>query len=294
MRVTEEAKYIEYLMGEGGVFAAYSTRRGGSETYPYANRSVFDARGVSNRIFVWPNQIHKTRVATVDEALLRLAEKNGTLSLGDATVRIKEAEAREGEAGKGANPLFEPFYMEKEGLTGIRIPLSDAVITNRKDVVLTTIHADCLAVYLYDPVHRAIGLCHAGWRGTVGGIAVKTLEAMRDAYGTKPNDVFAAISPGIATCCFQVGEEVLDAFREAYSYAEEYATRDAADGAFDTPRYHMDLKGLNARQLIDSGILPEKIEKDVHCTCCEPELFWSFRREKGCKERQGAILYLEG
>ena len=322
-----ERTYVEYLRGEADVFAAYSTRAGGVPSYPYANEAVFEALGVSDRLFVWPNQIHKTRIAVVDGRLIRAAEENGTLAEGDATARIRTAE----EAERADGTVFEPFLLEKNGLRGIRIPVTDGVVTDRRDVVLTTIHADCLAVYLYDPAHGAIGLCHAGWKGTLGGIAVRTLETMRETYGTRPEDVHCAISAGISQCCFQVGEEVVLAFRAAYPYTDEYVTADAEgastctacgdmerlakelrekrlagapDGAlksaagpekpaFETPRYHMNLKGINKRQLTDAGVPSDRIEVDSHCTCCEPKLFWSYRRERGCRERQGAILYLK-
>lgn len=310
-----EKRYIPYLRGNGGVYAVYTTRLGGVPSYPYANTEVLMELGVRDRIILWPNQIHKTRVAVVDETLIETARKNGTYSEEEATSRIAEAEKAEAENGT----VFEPFFLEKNGMTGIRIPVTDGIVTNRRDVVLTTIHADCFAVFLFDPVHDAIGLCHAGWKGTCGGIAVKTLEKMEEVYGTDPKDVRAAVSAGIQQCCFQVGEEVVDAFRASWPYADEYVTRDAEGAStctacgdmarladalkakrlgeevkpvFETPRYHMNLSGLNKRQLVDSGVPSAQIETDTHCTCCEPKLFWSYRREKGCRERQGAILYL--
>ena len=314
-----EKKYIRYLRGEDGVFAAYSTRAGGVPSYPYSNPDVFAGLRVTDRLFVWPNQIHKTGIAVVNDALIGAAVRNGKLSGEDAASRIRAAEEAEAAGKRGEDPLFEPFLLEKDGLTGIRIPLTDGVVTDRTDVVLTSIHADCLAVYVYDPVHHAAGLCHAGWKGTLGNIAVRTLETMTEAYGTDPKDVRCAISAGIDQCCFQVGEEVVLAFRAAYPYTDEYATADAEGAsnchacgdmerlaaelrakrlgeaerpAFETPRYHMNLKGINKRQLTGAGVPSGAIEVDSHCTCCEPKLFWSYRREKGCRERQGAILFL--
>jgi len=324
-----EKKYLSYLTDRKELFAAYSTRAGGVPSYPYANAEVFGSLGVSGRLFAWPNQVHGSCVAVLDGSMIETARRSGTLSEEAAATRIRAAEEFGKNAGweTGKSPLTEPFFLEKNGLRGIRIPLTDGIVTDRNDVVLTTIHADCLAVYLYDPENHAVGLCHAGWKGTLGGIALRTLETMRDAYGTKPENVFAAISAGISQCCFQVGEEVVLAFRNAFPYTGEYVTRDAEgasectacgdmerlaaelrakrigpagpDRAADreeraeTPRYHMNLKGLNKRQLADAGVPSARIGVDTHCTCCEPALFWSYRREKGCRERQGAILYLK-
>ena len=91
---------------------------------------------------------------------------------------------------------------------------TDAMITDQPDVPLVILVADCVVVGLYDPVRRAAGIAHAGWRGTLGSIAQKTLSAMQATFGTNPRDVVAAIGPSIGPCCYEVGAEVVDAFYE--------------------------------------------------------------------------------
>ena len=101
-----------------------------------------------------------------------------------------------GRADRGQG-LFAPVPGERDGL-----------ITNEPGVVLTVFSADCTPVLLHDPVHRAVGAVHAGWRGTAGGIAAKAVEAMTSAFGTRPEDIQAAIGPCIGPCCFETGEDV--------------------------------------------------------------------------------------
>lgn len=160
---------------------------------------------------------------------------------------------------------------------------TDGMITNLPGVLLTTVHADCLAIYLYDPVGHAIGLVHAGWRGTLMGIGRKAALMMKEQYGSSLEDIKIYIGPGISPCCFETGPEVYEAFQEKWNFIDAYAEPKGA-------KYFIDLKGINKQQLTDIGV--RQIEVSSHCTCCEPELFRSYRREGGMKARLGAGLWL--
>lgn len=168
-------------------------------------------------------------------------------------------------------------------LTGegsIRIPETDGTVTNLKNVLLTTVHADCPPVYFCDPVKEAIGMIHSGWRGTLAGICPQTVRRMTSLYGSSPENIRVHIGPSISKCCFEVGDEVVTAFNLEWGYSY-------------TENNMMDLKAIIKKQLMDVGIPEENINHDDHCTYCEPELFCSYRREGGTYMRMGAGICLK-
>lgn len=158
---------------------------------------------------------------------------------------------------------------------------ADGAVTDLSGVYLTTTHGDCVPIWVCDPVRKAVGLAHAGWRGTLSGIAGNLVRTMVRAYGSDPADLRAAIGPGIGACCFEVGPEVTEAFTDKYAWAEEYVY--AHPGA----RPHIDLKGVNAELLTLEGV--GQIEVSPRCTCCEPDTFWSHRRS-GDRTRMLAFI----
>lgn len=162
---------------------------------------------------------------------------------------------------------------------------TDGFITDCRGVALTTVHADCIPIFLYDRKAKAIGMVHGGWRGTCAGIGAKAAEMMIRRYSAAPETMCCAIGPGIGPCCFEVGQEVYEAFRQQYAYVEEYAKR-GEDGKF-----YLDLKGMNRRQLADLGI--RNIEVSSHCTFCREDLYFSYRREGAAAGRLVASIYLE-
>ena len=137
----------------------------------------------------------------------------------------------------------------------------DALLENTPGSVVAVKTADCLPILLVDERHRAVAAVHAGWRGTVTGIARRSVEGMREHFGSLPGDLHAAIGPGIGKCCYEVGPEV----------AAEFGLQGRA---------RVDLTGANRRQLIDAGVTPERIYASNLCTMCRPEEFHSFRRDK--------------
>ncbi|QHI72959.1 peptidoglycan editing factor PgeF [Aminipila terrae] len=165
----------------------------------------------------------------------------------------------------------------------IRILQTDGVVTNNPGVLLTTVHADCLAVFFYDKKNKAIGLVHAGWRGTVRGIAVNAVNIMEKEYGSKQEDLMAFISPGISKCCFETGFEVYEDFQKQWEWIDEYAEKKGE-------KYYIDLKEINKRQLLEAGV--KNIEISHYCTCCNPKVFCSYRGEPGIKQRMGAGICL--
>jgi len=137
----------------------------------------------------------------------------------------------------------------------------DALLENTPGAVVAVKTADCLPILLVDEGHGAVAAVHAGWRGTVAGIAQRAVEAMRAEFGTRPGELHAAIGPGIGRCCYEVGPEV----------AAQFGQRGRA---------YVDLAAANRRQLMDAGVTPERIYASNLCTMCRGEEFYSFRREK--------------
>jgi YfiH family protein len=139
--------------------------------------------------------------------------------------------------------------------------VGDALLENTPGSVVAIKTADCLPILLVDERRRAVAAVHAGWRGTVAGMAQRAVEAMGAQFGSLAGDLHAAIGPGIGKCCYEVGPEVAAQFGQQ-------------------GRAHVDLAAANRRQLMDAGVTPERIYASNLCTMCRGEEFHSFRRDK--------------
>ena len=166
------------------------------------------------------------------------------------------------------------------------IPETDALITNVPGLPLLLCFADCTPVLFLDPEHKAVGIAHAGWKGTVKRIAQKTLEAMGREYGTAPEDCLAGIGPSIGSCCYEVGDVVVDACKKAFPGHEKELLPEK-DG---TPRF--DLWEANRLQLLEAGMLPEHIESAKACTSCDHGWYFSYRADGKTTGRIGAMIAL--
>ena len=165
-----------------------------------------------------------------------------------------------------------------EGLFRETAQVCDGQITDRPGVALVAFSADCTPVLLYDPVRRAIGAVHAGWRGTAAGIAAKAVAAMTDAFGCRPEDIRAAIGPCIGKCCFETDADV----PEAMVSALDEKARPAIEARGE--KFHVDLKSINALWLREAGVAAIDISPD--CTACDPARYWSHRR---VGDRRGSL-----
>jgi hypothetical protein len=162
--------------------------------------------------------------------------------------------------------------------------VADAVITALRDVALGLKVADCVPVLLYDPAHEVIGAVHAGWKGTARGLLRRTLGLMRECFGTRARDVLMALGPAIRWCCYQVGEDVLQAVREATGQGRYWLSRQG--------RLCLDLPEANILQALGEGLRREHIWQAQECTYCMKELY-SYRRDK-TGQRQGGFIMLKG
>jgi YfiH family protein len=178
---------------------------------------------------------------------------------------------------------------------------TDALITNVPDTPLVILTADCVAIVLFDPVRHAVGVAHAGWRGAVARIGAATVERMGAAFGSRPQDLIAAVGPCIGPCCYEVGAEVIDAVTAAFPEDVEELLQEpdmASAGSFrasvNEERKHLDLWRANERVLMEAGVPEAHIELPGLCTSCRTDLFYSHRAEHGNTGRFGALVALHG
>ena len=205
------------------------------------NRKAFaEALGVNAERFTTCQQVHGSKVVRVTEELI----------------------------GSGAQDFANT------------IADTDALITNIPDVPLLLFYADCVPVLLADVETGAVGLAHAGWRGTVANIGAKTLAAMVEAFGSKPENLLAAIGPSIGACCYEVDDFVRD---QASGYEDFFAPKGGG-------KYQLDLWGMNAKQLLEAGVLAENVVVAGVCTNDNVDLFCSYRAEQGRTGRMGVCL----
>ena len=205
-----------------------------------------------------------------------------------ANVRV----VTEADAGKG---LTRPKdYRDTDGL-----------VTNVPEIVLSAFTADCVPVFLADPVHRPIGLVHSGWRGTAGRISEKALRIMAEQYGTDPADVVAAVAPSICQDCYEISRDVAEVFgKEFAGHEEDILTSPLQKSGTDDPvtkylasghpddKFHLDLWETNRIVLEEAGVLPSHIAVTDICTCCNPDLLFSHRASHGKRGNLGAFLMI--
>ncbi|HPT77727.1 MAG TPA: peptidoglycan editing factor PgeF [Candidatus Atribacteria bacterium] len=171
-------------------------------------------------------------------------------------------------------------------MRGSDITEADGLITDKPGVALVTFHADCVPLFFLDPEKKAIGLAHAGWRGTIARIGAKTIAAMQDKFNTDPGDCLAAIGPSIGQCCFEVDKPVADGFRAAFPQHAERLIEPIGE------KYHVDLWLANKIQLIEAGIREENITIAGMCTACNKDMFFSHRRDLGRTGSHAAMIML--
>lgn len=195
-------------------------------------------------------------------------------------------------AAVGANQVHGKTILpvtarHKGELLGERLGIEcDGLITNEPGIPLVVFSADCETVLLYDPVCRAIGAVHSGWKGTALGIVKTAVEAMVSAYGCKSKNILAALGPCIGQGCFETDANVPEAMSQALGELAEPAIRQA--GA----KYYVDLKALNRTWLLEAGLEEDHIDISQACTACQPDLFWSYRRHQDNRGSLAAVIVL--
>ena len=255
---------ITYLRSQAleGVAHGFSTRLGGVSPAPWDSLNLGVGRGDTMEN-VQENYRRFCAVLGMDDRRAVLSKQIHE----DVVRHVTEA-----DAGKG-------LYRDRDYSS------VDGMVTDVPHLPLVVFSADCNVILLYDPVGRAIGACHAGWRGTALGIAKKTAQEMVRLFGCEARNIRAAIGPAIGQCCFETDEDVPAALREALgAEVEPYIT-------WNGTKYHIDLKAVNALWLRKAGV--EKIDICDHCTACRPDLYWSHRKMGNARGAQIAMIALE-
>ncbi len=183
----------------------------------------------------------------------------------------------------------------------------DGLITDEPGIALAVFTADCVPVFFVDPVHKAIGVAHSGWRGTAGRIGEHMVKLMGEEYGTVPKDLFTAIGPSICRDCYEVSEDVAEVFRKEFAddadlideliRTERYKWAEGPTALIvpgrEAGKYQLDLWLANMAVLRRAGVPAEQIAVTDVCTCCNPDYLFSHRASQGKRGNLGAFLMLK-
>lgn len=167
----------------------------------------------------------------------------------------------------------------------------DALITDEEGIILSCFSADCVPILFYDPIHKAVGACHSGWRGTKGKILQNVVEEMRKHFSSNPAEILIAIGPSICKEQYVVSEDLALSFLEDYPDLGEDTASPIQRISKD--KFQLDLWDLNRRIALDCGIKEEHISISGYCTMENPELFFSHRYSQGKRGLQGAFICLQ-
>ena len=257
--------YLTYPALEelSGFVHAFSTRLGGVSEGIYSSMNLSFTRGDDEN--------------SVMENYRRLAEAVGfsveNIVTSDQTHTANVRVITEADRGNG---ITKPRpYTDVDGM-----------ITNVPGLVLATFYADCVPLYFIDPVRKAIGLSHSGWRGTAAHIGAVTVRRMQEEYGSLPEDIYGAIGPSICQECYEVSEDVILEFQKTFP---EQSWRDLFYRK-ENGKYQLNLWEANRQIMLEAGLIEEHISLPGLCTCCNPEFLFSHRASRGKRGNLGAFL----
>ncbi len=251
----EEQEWVNHL---------FTTRMGGASEGIYSSLNLSYTRG--------------DRKEAVDENFRRVADtlhcSVEDIVCSDQTHTTNLRVAGRADGGKGIT--------RKRDYTDV-----DGLLTDEPGVYLATFFADCVPLYFVDVKRRAIALAHSGWRGTVARMGRGVVEKMGEVYGTDPADLVAAVGPSICQDCYEVSEDVADAFAAEFQRPgqEREILREKGGG-----KYQLDLWRANEIVLTEAGILPDRIQVTDLCTCHNADYLFSHRASKGRRGNLGAFL----
>ena len=258
MIITKKQNELEYLVAEGITAShCFTTRHGGVSTGSQSSLNLAIGRGDSMENVEQNLRILGKALEFDPEKLVM------TMQIHSDIVRVV--------TDADCNGLCHRNY-----------PQCDALVTNTPGVALLIFTADCTPLLFYDPVTGAVGAAHAGWRGTAQAIGARVVEAMVNNFGSRPENIRAAIGPNVGFCHFETDADVPEAMSAAFGdEVNEYIEKKGE-------KYYLDLKAINALVLRRAGVKHIEISND--CTMCEPDRFWSHRVTKGDRGSQGAII----
>jgi len=248
-----------------GAEVAFSTRWGGVSSGAYETLNLGLHVGDQNEAVV-ENRTRLLKAFDADLSDAVCCEQVHGCQVAKVTPR---------DRGRGANELDSA------------VPGCDALITDHAGLWLLSFYADCVPVYFFDPVHRAIGVAHCGWKGTMDRIAAKTLRCMQAEYSTSAEQLQVFIGPGIGPCCFVIQPDLKNKVEAEFTGWHDIMTVDA-EGTIT-----WNLPETNRRMLMAEGVRAVNITVCEVCTACNPQLFYSYRREQGRTGRMAALLGLK-
>lgn len=246
---------FENLSGCGGLLHFISTRMGGASSSPY------DSLNLAFHVGDDPSKVLENRRRLAQAAEISPEQITTARQVhGGKVVKVTQ-----GQKGRGA--------LDPDSALGP----ADGLITDCPGACLTVLTADCVPLLFFDPKKKAIGAAHAGWRGTLEGIAKNTVRALEEIFGCRPKDILASLGPAIGPCCYEVGPEVASRF----------------GSSFLNGKNRLDLWKANESQLLEAGIPEKNIENSELCTSCHAESFFSVRAQKGATGRFASAILLK-
>lgn len=163
----------------------------------------------------------------------------------------------------------------------------DGLITNKKGIVLVTYYADCVPLFFLDIENEIIALAHSGWKGTLKNIGGKMVDLMVEKFNSDVKDIFVGIGPSIGPCCYEIGKEVYDKFKEKHWFYERIFT------PINKEKWYLNLWEVNRVLLQNRGIPDKNITISSICTSCNNDILYSYRKENGTKNRMISAIQLK-
>ena len=270
MNILEQTKngvpvlYADGIEAAGGAVHGFSTRKGGVSQGIFASLNLGLTRGDDPEHVRENYRRFLSAVGTMDKTTFAMCNQVH----GDTVRAITTADVK--------SDLYGKLHYEADGM-----------MTAIPGVALVVFSADCIPVLLYDPVRRVIAALHSGWRGTAAGIVTRAVERMEEVYGCRPENILAAIGPGIGPCCFETHEDVPNAMMAAVASPALPFIKIKEIGKFS-----VDLKGINAKRLELAGLEPDHIAVCGDCTACMEDKYWSHRRQGAERGSMAAVIEL--
>jgi hypothetical protein len=291
--------WIEHpLMGRySWLVHAFSTRRGGVSCGPSAGLNLGFTKGEPRARVLENRELFFQQLGAEHFALAALRQVHSA-----SVYQVLRATPGELEYRLGGNRMPEQ--------PGVAQPAGDALLTDQAGILLSVRTADCLPVLLVDPKHRAVAAVHAGWRGALARIVEKAVGEMRRVYASEPQNLFAVLGPSIRACCYEVGEEVVEAFQRRFPRADKFFRKVTEPPALHSKRrplsflnmqppghdsacaatIHLDLGAVAQDQLLAAGLAPHNVAAVDFCTACRADLFYSYRKEGSRTGRTMAVI----
>ncbi|MCL5037609.1 MAG: peptidoglycan editing factor PgeF [Chloroflexi bacterium] len=254
--------YLEFphIKNENWIIHAFTARHGGVSSHPFDTLNTGWVEGDTYENFMENRNRIRNALGVFPDELINLEHGKEIIKIG----------------GSGGVPVDKVGGMVADGL-----------VTDMPGVPLCITYADCLPIYYADPVKRAIGLMHGGWRGIIRNIQAEGTQAMRKHFGSRPEDLLVGIGPGIHSCCFYVHEPQYELFKEAFPEMQDLMRK------MDN-KWYIDLPGICRRCLIETGVRPENLRVSDLCTSCRGDLFFSYRRDDRVTGRMAALIAIRG